>query len=186
MRRAIYPHPFYLSRKLDIDEQQQTAADQRSVRFDSFNGKTVLAITGNYYAAYPANQFSGEQPTGSRNLPQCGDAGFESGSTALSEQQESSGYVLEISHHILGRVMSVSMERPENLVVFLPQNAALKLFAAKDETAQQAALLEGQTLLNAAPITIWLNGQGPQLASNPAPANPSPEAATSSSQRSRS
>jgi hypothetical protein len=44
---------FYLSRKLDIDESQQQHADQRSIRFDRYNGQTVLAVTGNYYAAYP-------------------------------------------------------------------------------------------------------------------------------------
>lgn len=54
------------------------------------------------------------------------------------------------------------MERPENLMVFLPQNAALKLLAAKDDTARQAALLEGQFFVNAEPVTIWLNGEGPQ------------------------
>jgi hypothetical protein len=44
---------FYLSRKLDLDESQQQHADQRSIRFDRYNGQTVVAVTGNYYAAYP-------------------------------------------------------------------------------------------------------------------------------------
>jgi len=56
-----FAYPFYLSRKLDIDEQQQKVAAQRSIRFDHFNGKTVLAITGNYYAAYSADKLNGEQ-----------------------------------------------------------------------------------------------------------------------------
>ena len=43
---------FYLNRKLDLDESQQQHADQRSIRFDRYNGQTVLAVTGNYYAAY--------------------------------------------------------------------------------------------------------------------------------------
>src|SRR6266566_7442340 len=55
-----FAYPFYLSRKLDIDEQQQKVAAQRSIRFDHFNGKTVLAITGNYYAAYSADKLNGE------------------------------------------------------------------------------------------------------------------------------
>ena len=44
---------FYLNRKLDLDESEQQHADQRSIRSDRYNGQTVLAITGNYYAAYP-------------------------------------------------------------------------------------------------------------------------------------
>jgi hypothetical protein len=61
----------------------------------------------------------------------------------------------------MGKVMGVSMERPENLMVYLPRNGALKLVAAKDETAQQAALLQGQVFLNAQPISIWLNDAVP-------------------------
>ena len=53
-----FDYPFYLSRKLDLDQAQQQIADQSSIRFDSYNGKTVLAITGNYYAAYSAQKIS--------------------------------------------------------------------------------------------------------------------------------
>src|SRR6201993_5440530 len=51
INNSSFPYPFYLSRKLDLDEQQQKAADQRSIRFDQFNEHTVLAITGNSEAA---------------------------------------------------------------------------------------------------------------------------------------
>src|SRR5689334_3662972 len=40
-----FPYPFYFSRTLDIDLQKQALADQRSIRFDSYNGQTVLEIT---------------------------------------------------------------------------------------------------------------------------------------------
>jgi len=176
-----YPYPFYLSRKLDIDEQQQKRGDQRSVRFDSFNGKTVLAITGNYYAAYPAEKFSGDQRARETFLNVAMPV-LKVAVPRFQNNKSVQGYALEISHHILGRVMGVSMEHPENLVVFLPQNAALKLLSAKDETAQQAALLEGQTLLNATPIMIWISGKDPQLASSQKPADPYPEVAASSVQ----
>jgi len=56
-----FEYPFYLSKKLDLDQQQQKAADQRSIRFDHYNGKTVIAITGNYYAAYSTTQLSKDQ-----------------------------------------------------------------------------------------------------------------------------
>src|ERR1700751_5413615 len=61
INNTSFPYPFYLSRKLDLDEQQQKSADQRSIRFDQFNGHTVLAITGNYYAAYSADQINKDQ-----------------------------------------------------------------------------------------------------------------------------
>jgi len=58
------------------------------------------------------------------------------------------------------------MERPENLMVYLPQDAAIRLVAMKDDSARKAALLQGHVYLNAEPITVWLNGEGPQLAAN--------------------
>src|SRR5207237_5957468 len=53
-------YPFYLSRRLDLDEQRQKTADQRSIRFDRYKGKTVLEITGNYYAAYSTEKMTPE------------------------------------------------------------------------------------------------------------------------------
>src|SRR5437868_7886926 len=180
---SSFDFPFYLSRKLDIDEKQQQAGDQRSIRFDHFNGKTVLAITGNYYAAYSAEKLNGEQRARETFLNLIMPI-LKAAVPRFQNNRSVQGYALEISHHVLGKVMDVSMERPENLVVFLPQNAALKLLSGKDESARQAALLEGQVLLNAAPITIWLNGQGPKLARNQPPAEategphkPSPQGA---------
>jgi hypothetical protein len=164
-----FDYPFYLSRKLDLDQIQQQHADQHSIRFDSYNGKTVLAITGNYYASYSADKVSPDERARDtfRNvvmpLLQAAVPRFQS-------NRQVRGYAVEISHHIVGKVMSVSMERPENLMVFLPQGAALRLLASKDDDTRQAALMQGQTFLNAQPITIWLNGAGPQLAANASPA----------------
>jgi hypothetical protein len=176
-----YPYPFYLSRKLDIDEQQQKGEDQRSVRFDYFSGETVLAITGNYYAAYPAGKFSGEQRA-RETFFNVAMPVLKAVVPRFQNNQSVQGYALEISHHILGQVMGVTVENPENLVVFLPQSAALELLSAKDETAQQVALLEGQTLLNAEPIMIWSGGKDPKLASDQKGADLSREAEASSKQ----
>lgn len=157
-----FEYPFYLSKKLDLDEQQQKAADQRSIRFDHYNGKTVLAITGNYYAAYSTTQLSKDQRARKTFLAVI-DPILKVTVPKFQTNANVQGYAFEVSHHVVGTVMGVSMERPENLMVFLPQNAALKLLAGKTDTVQQAALLEGQYFLNAEPVTIWLNGEGPQL-----------------------
>jgi len=58
--------------------------------------------------------------------------------------------------------MGVVVERPENLMVYLPQSGALQLLGSRDENVQQAGLLQGQIFLNAQPVNIWLNGEGPQ------------------------
>src|ERR1700674_3358733 len=157
---------FYLNRKLDLDESQEQHADQRSIRFDRYNGQTVLAVTGNYYAAYP-EKIGAEQRARSTFLNVVMPI-LKSEVPRFQANHEVQGYAVEISHHILGKVMGVTMERPENLMVFLPQSGALRLLASKDkdEDTRQAALMQGQTFLNAQPITIWLNGAGPQLAAN--------------------
>ncbi len=151
-----FDYPFYLSRKLDLDEARQQVADQASIRFDTYSGKTVLAITGNYYAAYSAQKINPEQRARSTFLNVVMPI-LKAAVPRFQNNQHVQGYAVEISHHIMGKVMGVSMERPENLMVYLPRNGALKLVAAKDETAQQAALLQGQVFLNAQPISIWIN-----------------------------
>jgi hypothetical protein len=156
-------YSFYLSRHLDLDEQKQKSADQRSIRFDRYKGRTVVEITGNYYAAYSAEKMSPEQrakatfdaiilPILKIEVPR-----FQSNPNVQ-------GYAFEISHHILGKVMDVSVEHPENLVAVLSQDAAIRLLGAKDDSIKQAALLKSDLYLNAQPVTIWLEGQGPQLA----------------------
>ena len=166
INNTAFPYPFYLSRKLDLDEAQQKAADQRSIRFDQYAGRTVLAVTGNYYAAYGADQLNKDQRARSTFLAVV-EPILRVAVPRFQTNASVNGYAVEISHHILGKVMGVTMERPENLMVFLPQNAALKLLAAKDESAEQAALLGGQFFINAEPVTIWLNGEGPQAGLKP-------------------
>jgi len=163
-----FDYPFYLSRKLDLDESQQQRADQRSIRFDRYNGQTVLAITGNYYAAYSADKVNSDQRARSTFLNVVTPI-LKAAVPRFQNNHHVQGYAVEISHHILGKVMGVAMERPENLMVFLPQSGAIRLLGAKDDATQQAALLQGQVFLNAEPITIWLKGEGPQLAAGGLP-----------------
>jgi|SRR5437868_5960488 len=164
-------YPFYLSRRLDLDEQRQKTADQRSIRFDRYKGKTVLEITGNYYAAYSTEKMTPEQRAREtfRNvvLPI-----LKAAVPRFQTKTSVEAYALEISHHVLGKVMDVSMERPENLVVVLSQQSAIRLVSANDDNAQQSALLKAEIYLNAQPVTVWLNGEGPQLAAADPPRDP--------------
>jgi hypothetical protein len=156
-----FQYHFYLSRTLDLDESQQKHADQSSIRFDRYNGQTVLTVTGNYYAAYPADRISAERRARSTFLSVVMPI-LKSEVPRFQSNHQVQGYAVEVSHHVLGKVMGVPVERPENLMVFLPQSGAIKLLGSKDENAQQAGLMQGQVFLNAQPITIWLNAEGPR------------------------
>ena len=102
---------FYLSRKLDLDEAQQQHADQRSIRFDRYNGQTVVAVTGNYYAAYP-EKIAADQRARSTFLNVVMPI-LKSEVPRFQANQQVQGYALEISHHVRGQVMGVMVERPE-------------------------------------------------------------------------
>lgn len=158
---------FYLNRTLDLDEAQQQHADQRSIRFDRYNGQTVLAVTGNYYAAY-SDKIAANQRARSTFLNVVIPI-LKSEVPRFQGNHEVQGYALEISHHVLGNVMGVMVETPENLMVYLPQSGALQLLGSRDENVQQAGLLQGQVFLNAQPVNIWLNGEGPQPAAGSEP-----------------
>ncbi len=157
-----FDYPFYLSRKLGLDQLEQKRADQRSIRFDRYNGHTVVAVTGNYYAAYSSEKISEDQRARSTFLDVVVPV-LKAIVPRFQSNRDIQGYAVEVSHHILGKVMNVSMERSENLMVYLPQKAAIRLIGGQDDAVKQAALLEGKTFLNAVPITIWLSGEGPQL-----------------------
>jgi hypothetical protein len=176
-----FDYPFYLSRKLDLDQAQQQVADQSSIRFDAYKGKTVLAITGNYYAAYSAQKISPGQRARSTFLNVVMPI-LKAAVPRFQNNQHVQGFAVEVSHHIMGKVMGVSMERPENLMVFLPRSGALKLVGSKDETAQQAALLQGEVFLNAQPISIWLNDKVLPPAANDLPDDTSASTASGPAQ----
>jgi hypothetical protein len=162
---------FYLSRKLDLDESQQQQTDQRSIRFDRYNGQTVLAVTGNYYAAYPET-IGADQRARSTFLNVVMPI-LKSEVPRFQANHQVQGYAVEISHHILGKVMGVTVESPENLMVFLPQSAALRLLGSRDENVQQAGLMQGQIFLSPSPFGSLEQDRSPCLALTriPAPRN---------------
>src|SRR5579883_2283223 len=132
IENSSFPFPFYLSRKLDLDEQQQKSADQRSIRFDEYNGRTVLAVTGNYYAAYGADQINQDQRARATFLAVIAPL-LKIAVPPFQTNPSVQGFAFEVSHHIKGKVMGVEVERPENVMAFFPRNAALKYLAAKDD-----------------------------------------------------
>jgi hypothetical protein len=174
---AGYPFtfPFYLSRTLDIDEKAQKRTDQHSIRFEHYNGETVIAISGNYYGAYASDKFSEEQRARQTFLDvvvpilKAVVPTFQGNTTVQ-------GYAVEVSHHVITKTMGMPIERPENLMVYFPQAAAVKLVAAQNNLAQQGALLDADVLLNAKQLNIWLTDEE-QPSTKDDPATTAPEVA---------
>ena len=154
-----FPYHFYFSRMLGLSEKDQHRSDQRSVQFDRYQDRTVLKITGNYFAAYSTELMNPEERTRQTYqdviLPL-----LLAAAPALEKAVAPQAYAFEISHHVRKKVLGVSSEGTENVVLILPKASAQRLVAATDPAVQQAAVLEGEVFLNAAPIALWPRPEG--------------------------
>jgi hypothetical protein len=149
-----YPYHFSFSRKLDLSERDQERNDQRSIQFDRFQGEIVLKITGNYFAAYSAEHMTKEERANQTwhdvMLPI-----LQAAVPALARADAPDAFGLEISHHVIGKMLGVDTESVENVVLILPRASARRLMDARDEAGRKAAVLEGTAYLNGAPISFW-------------------------------
>jgi hypothetical protein len=173
-----FPYRFYFSRVIDLDEEEQQRGDQRSVQFAKFEQKTVIQITGNYYASYSAELLKKEErarrtfqdvmlPILQMEVPQ------------FAAEPAVEGYALEISHHVRKKMLGVSTENPENVVLAIGKAAAARLIAATGEEDRKAALREASIFINKQPAWLWpsetaqsaVEAAAPAQAPAPAPAS---------------
>ncbi len=162
LRAQKYPYAFYFSHTLAIDEPQQRTMAQDGIRFEQFDNKTVLAITGNYYASYSAQLVDRShrvrQTFNDVMLPI-----LRAAVKAFGNDEPFSAYALEVSQHVRAKVLKVSTERPENVVLILPRAVAHKLVEAKTVEQQQAAVLDAEVYADGKPMVLWLTGDEPQV-----------------------
>jgi hypothetical protein len=152
-----FPYPFYFSQNLDVDEVRQKQLPQGSIRFDQFNGQTVLAISGNYYISYSSERLNRNQ----RARKTYEDVVLPLLQAAVARVDHGvpfDAYAFEISHHVRSKVMKVDTEGAENLMIVFPRAIAARLVRAKDTEGQQSALLESEVYVNGEPFTLWLTG----------------------------
>ncbi len=149
-----FPYHFYFSRKLDLEEKDQKHSDQRAIQFDRYQGRVALKITGNYFVSYSAEIVKREDRARltyeSVMLPL-----LQAAVHALDKADMPQAFALEISHHVRKKMLGVSSEAVENVVLVLPKASAQRLVASSDPEVRRAAVLEGEAFLNAAPISFW-------------------------------
>jgi hypothetical protein len=159
----IFPYPFYFSRVLDLELAQQERADQRSLRFDNYGGMTVVELTGNYFGSY-STELVNKSHRALRTFQDVMLPILEISVPALKDNPDVEGFAMEISHHIRGKTMGMSVERPENLVLAVSKDAAMRLVTATNENDRQAALLDGHFYFNGEPFVLYLSDQAAQEA----------------------
>src|SRR5579859_1768707 len=157
LSKVHFPYPFYFSQMLDIDEARQKQLPQGSLHFESFNGQTVLAITGNYYISYASASMTGNQ----RARKTYEDVIFPLLKVAVAPIDRTiplDGYAFEISHHVRKQVLKVNIEGPENLMIMFPRAVSERRVRSADVESRQAAVLESGVYLNVEPLSLWLTG----------------------------
>jgi hypothetical protein len=155
-----FPYNFYFSRVLDVSEQQQAKLDQRSIRFERYQGQTVLIITGNYFAAY-SGELLNKNARAQKTLEDVVLPMMKIAVPYFADDDTFDGYAIEISHHVRRKVMSIASESPENVVYFFPRAAAQHLVNAKTPDGVQGALLESKVFVDADAFNLWVNGDRP-------------------------
>ncbi len=159
IQRYKFPYPFYLSRVLDVDLAKMKDVDQRSIRFDSYKGETVLEITGNYYASYNADTMTAETRL-KTTFEQVVVPILKIEVPHFPDDSEFASFAIEISHHVREKIMGVHQEHAENVTVIIPVLSAQKLVDAKSDDQKQSAVLEARIYLNGQPYALWIH-EGP-------------------------
>jgi len=165
------PFHFYFSRQMDLEETVQKRSDQRSIQFDRYQGRLVLKITGNYFASYSDELIKPEERARltyeTIMLPL-----LEAAVHALDKADVPQAFAFEISHHVRKKILGVSSEGAENVVLVLPKESAQRLVASGNPQAREAALFEGEAFLNARPIPLWHQEETVAQAAANAPRTP--------------
>ena len=149
-----YPFRFYLSLKLDLAEQQEQLNDQRSIRFSNFQGRTVLQVTGNYFAAYSDESMNLSDRVTQTYLDVMLPI-LRAIASRLGGEPELNAFAIEVAHHVRKKVLGVAVEHPENLALIVPLAAAWKVVASSNEKEQMTALLESRVFIDGKPVSLW-------------------------------
>ena len=162
-----YPQKFYLSPTLDVTEKQEQQTDQRSIRFSNFQGHTVLQVSGNYFAAYPDQSMDRKERVRRTYLDVMLPI-LRATAPRLQNEPELTAFAIEISHHVRKLVMGITMERPENLVLVVPREAAGRVAGSNGINDLMAVLSQSNVYVDGEPFALW-PGQDAKASATPAP-----------------
>jgi hypothetical protein len=148
-----FPYPFYLSRVLDITEKQEQEVDHRSIHFDTYNHRTVLEVTGNYFASY-ADTLDAPQRA-QRTLDSVIEPILEAAVPAMADESKFQAFAFEIGQHVRRQILGVTVEVAENVEYFFPHSAVAAFLEAKTPAAREAVLLQGALFVDSVPAGGW-------------------------------
>jgi len=163
-----FPYPFYFSRKLDIEEALQKQTDQRSIRFEMYDNKKALVITGNYYASYSDELVDADHRL-RRTFTDVMLPILQAEVPRLASVPGLEVFAIEVSHHVRRKMMGLNGEYAENVVIAVPRELALRVVEARDPQEQQTLMLDAEVYHSGEPTVLWLAGERPALPDRAAP-----------------
>jgi hypothetical protein len=178
-----YPYKFYLSRTLDVTARQEQLTDQRSIRFAKFQDKTVLQVTGNYFAAYSDTTMNQSERVKRTYLDVMLPI-LRAAVARLEQEPQMDAFAIEVSHHVRKRVLGVTVETQENVAVIVPRSAAESAVSGNDTGDEIRALKQARVYVDSRPVSLWPES-APEKAAvaslSPATPPPAPPAAATPS-----
>jgi hypothetical protein len=166
-----FPYRLYFSRTLDLSEQQQQRADQRSIRFDKFRTQTVLQITANYFASYSAVLMQKEERA-QRTMQDVMVPMLQAAIPALIAEDKLQAFAIEISHHVRRKMLGVDTEYAENVAFILPRATAQRFISAESPSERQIVLKQGMLFIDGNPVEGWGRGDAEMVAESAEPTPP--------------
>src|SRR5579871_1737306 len=166
-----YPYKFYLSRMIDITQQQEQLTDQRSIRFANFMGEIVLQVTGNYFAAYSDRAMDRDERI-KRTYIDVMVPILRAAAPRLAGEPKLTAFAMEISHHVRRQVLGVTVENPENVVLVVPRAVAQKVAKSNDVVDQITALRASSVYVDGNPVAPWPNPNAESMSEVPRTATP--------------
>ena len=160
-----FPFHFYLSRKLDISEEQEQFTDRRSIQFSRFRNQVVVQITGNYFAAYSAELMTKEDRARWTVTDVMVPILKECAANLMNEPGIQS-FALEISHHVRRKALGVGVERTENVVLVLAKEEAGRLLRAATDFEQKMVVEHASVFVDGRDTALWPRDEAPLVAGN--------------------
>jgi hypothetical protein len=187
LNRAIastkFPFAFFLSRYVGLDPQKQAEADTRGLEFVKFHERVLLKVTGNYNAAYNADQLTQNQRA-SRVFNEVVAPILRLFPNEIPADVACDAIGFEISYHVRRQARNYDYEGKEILVVVLDKAGAFGYFSSPRDSARQDILNRSEIYLNGKEFGLALDEREPFNVealerSLPRPSTPAPESVSS-------
>jgi len=155
-----FPFPFVLSRYVGLDPAQQIGTDTRGIEFVHFQKRIVLKITGNYNAAFNADQLA-QNERATRVFTDVIVPVLSDISRTIPSDVPCDGIGFEVSYHVRRTAKGYDYEGKELLVLLFKPPDAFRFMNVPSDQARQDILNRSEIYLNGHDFGLALNSPDP-------------------------